>query len=145
MASSSAITTRVIDVSSWPGRSTCFGDEAVEQFVLGRLEFLDRAQQLGAVAGHGVGVTLGLAVLVLGEGRLGNQGAQAGVVGLRSQLRKLLVDDRELVAQGAETITHVGQTALDERSGHNGGVYAGSFRAPLRSWRTDPTSLASEP
>src|SRR5258705_9827605 len=114
MASSSAITTRVIDVSSWPYRSTRFGDETVEQFVLGRLELLDRTQQFGAVAGHGVGVALGLTMLVLGEGRLGNQGPQAGVVGLRSQLRKLLVDDRELVAQGAEAITHVGQTALDE-------------------------------
>ena len=54
---------------------------------------------VGAVAAHGVGVLLGLAVLLLGERRLGDEGPEPGVVGLVGEVRELLVGHPQLLAE----------------------------------------------
>ena len=79
--------------------SGCSADvEPIEQIVLGSFEFGDGFQHGGSAPRHRVGVPLGLEVFVLGQRRLGDEGAEPCVVGGLGQRRQLLVDDRQLLA-----------------------------------------------
>src|SRR4051794_29911062 len=112
MASSSAISTRVGNDVSFPaapfnhpkvGRRSA-GDEPVEQLVAASLERGDGLDHLGPAPAHGVGVAAGVAVLPVGEGCLGHQRPQVGVFGVVTQMAELLVDDAQLLTQGAQAI-----------------------------------------
>ncbi len=50
------------------------------------------------MAGHGVGVALGLVMLLTGDGRLRHEGTQAGVFGHLAEAGQLLVHHSELLA-----------------------------------------------
>jgi hypothetical protein len=65
------------------------------------------------VALHGVGVALGLAVLAAGDGRLGHQRPQAGVVGFAGEVLELFVGDAQLLAQRSLAVGVVGESALE--------------------------------
>src|SRR5687767_255796 len=108
MASSSAIRTRVGNAGSpsWFGCGRSGGpggggprDQAVEQFVLGALEGLELGDHVGTMATHRVGVLLRLTVLLLGEGGLGDERPDPGVVGLPREVRELLVGHPQLLAE----------------------------------------------
>jgi hypothetical protein len=94
--------------------ATPLPEHPVEQFVLGALEFGDLVLQLTAVAAHGISVSLGLALVLTGEGRLRHQRAQPGVVGDVVEDRQLLVGDRQIVAQLAETGGDLAQPSFEE-------------------------------
>src|SRR3954453_12489910 len=122
MASSSAINTRVGNAGS-PSWFGCMwsgglggraGDQAVEQLVLRALERLELGDDVRAVPAHRVGVLLGLAVLLLGERCLGDQGPDAGVVGLVGEVRELLLGHAQLLAEVAQAVGHLGEATLDQ-------------------------------
>jgi len=113
MASSSAIKTRV-----GTGPSLSAGRELVEQFVEPGLERHDGTGHFLPAAGHGVGVPACVAVLLLGERRLGDEGPEPGIVGLLAEVLELLVDDPELLSQDAQAPADLGQTAFDQRAVH---------------------------
>ncbi|TML61598.1 MAG: 4-alpha-glucanotransferase [Actinobacteria bacterium] len=92
-----------------------FGQQAVEELVLGPLELGDRAEDGSSLAAHGVSVLLGLVVLAAGERRLRHQRAQAHVVGSIGEERQLLLHDPELGPRLLEAGRHLGQLPLDER------------------------------
>jgi hypothetical protein len=75
------------------------GEEAFEQLVLGPLELGDLGHELGPVAGHCVGVLLGLAVLAIGHWDLGDHGSEAGFVCGVDKNRELFLDDAQLGAE----------------------------------------------
>ena len=78
----------------------------------------DRRAQGVAVAGQRVGVAAGLAGLGVGERRLGDERAQAGVVGLVLEEHELLLGDRELGAEALEPVAHVDEAPLQDRPRH---------------------------
>lgn len=137
MASSSAITTRVLTVGS-SLRSCGLGHESVEQLVLGALETGDPLEQLGAVSLHGLGVPLGLVMLPIGQGCLRDERAQSSIVGCLGEVGQLILGDAELVAQLLEARRGLGEAAFDERSGHRGQCMPGAPRAPDRTWEHLP-------
>src|SRR3954452_2371801 len=110
MASSSAISTRVgNDVSFRPApfnhqevAGPSAGDETIEQLVAAGFESGDGLQHLGAAAAHGVGVAAGVPMLAVGQRGLGHEGPEMGVVGVTTQMDELLVDDAQLLPQGAQ-------------------------------------------
>ena len=67
---------------------------------------------------HGVGVAAGVVVLAVGQRRLRDEGADAGVVGLVGQLLELLLDDGQLLAEAAQALTDARQAALDQPLRH---------------------------
>lgn len=85
---------------------------------MGLFELGDVVEDLGAVAAHGIGMPLGFLVLPLGQGRLGDKRAQAGVVGGLGEVGQLVLGDRQLLAQLAKAGGDLRQAALDEGSGH---------------------------
>src|SRR5918997_439144 len=93
MASSSAMTTRVAKGVPF-GRTALLarlglGHEPVEQLVLVTLQLCDLVGDLGLVAAHRLGVALGLAVVDVGDRRLG-QGpglGGGGAAAVRQRLR----------------------------------------------------------
>ncbi len=82
------------------------------------LEAGDAGDNLDPVAGHGVGVALGLLVLPAGKRRLRYQRPQASVVGHVHQARQLLVHQRQLFTQRFEPRRGGGELAFEQRSGH---------------------------
>ena len=86
--------------------------------ILRRLELANPRDDLGAAFVHGVGVTLRFAALALRKRGLRDEGPKSGVVGFRCELPQLLIDDAELLAERPQAVAHVGEAALDERSGH---------------------------
>ena len=70
------------------------------------------------MARHRVGVLLGLVVLVLGQRGLGDEGAQASVVGGLGEEGELLVRHLQLGPQPLQPLGHVGEPALDQPAGH---------------------------
>lgn len=122
MASSSAMTTRVVTVGFLSALRAGLGQQPVEQLVLVLLEATDLVDDLGAVPLHGVGVALGVLVLALCERRLGHKGPQPGVVGRLGEVRKLLLGDGQLLAELLEARADLGQAALDEGPGHRRSV-----------------------
>ena len=95
-----------------------FGDEAIQQVVLVGFEPGDGRHHVVAMPGHRVGVPLRFAVLVIGERCLGYERPQVGFVGLPVQVRELLVDDRELLAELLQPPAELGEAALDQRARH---------------------------
>ena len=81
---------------------------------------LELGEHVGAVAAHGVGVLLGLAVLLLGQWRLGHQRPDAGVVGLVGEVRELLVGHPQLLAELPQAVGHLGEATLEQGPGHGG-------------------------
>lgn len=131
MASSSAMTTRVLNVLVLPGGSGLrFDEEAIEQVVLRLLELRDAVLHLGAVAHHRIGVPLRLLVLLRRQRGLRHEGPQAGLVGRLSQLGQLVVGDGELVTQLTEACGHLREAAFDEGSGHRGKSTLWAVQAP---------------
>ena len=61
---------------------------------------------------------LGVVVLTLGQRRLRDQRADAGVVGLVVELRQLLVDDGQLLPQGPQPLADAREPALDQPLRH---------------------------
>ena len=100
--------------------------EAIEQLILARLEFGDAFRDLIAMGPHGVRVAPGFSVLRVRAGSLGHQGAQSHVVGLVRQMEQLLVDDSELFAQTAQTITGLPETPFDHARTHARSVRTGA-------------------
>lgn len=138
MASSSAMTTRVLTVGSFLRRcgrrraSRALGQQPVEQLVLRLLEAGDAREQVSAMALHGVGVALRVVVLAVGQRGLRHEGAQPCVVGGLGEVRELLVGHGEVVAQLPEARGDLRETALDEGPGHRRQSTPGAARAPSR-------------
>ena len=80
------------------------GHEPVEQLVLVALQLGDLGLDLGAVPAHRLGVAFRLAVVAVGDGRLGHEGTQARVVGLIGEVRELLGADVEFATQLPEPL-----------------------------------------
>jgi len=91
-----------------------FGGDAVEQRILLPFELPDGAAQRVGVAGLGVGVTAGLARLDVGQGRLGDERAQAHVLGLLLEEAELLLGHRQLSPDPLEPFTDVDESSLEE-------------------------------
>lgn len=72
-----------------------------------------------AVLSQPVGVTAGLAMLLLGQWRLRHERAQASVVGLVGELDELLLGDPEVVARRLQLLAHGAKAALDLGPGHD--------------------------
>lgn len=85
-------------------RSGLGGDEPVEQVVLRRLELTDLGHQRVAVATHGLGVALGLAVDLLGAGRLRDQGPEVGLVGVVGEVAELLLGHGKIDGDRLEAV-----------------------------------------
>src|SRR4051794_14030982 len=113
MASSSAITTRTAKGVAPCGGLAGLDHEAVEELVLRPLEVGDRCHQGASAPGHGVGMALGVAVLLLRLGRLVDQGPDPGVVGVVGQGPELLVKHDELFAGAREPVVDLSEAALD--------------------------------
>jgi len=92
------------------------GPQPIEQVVLGPLELLDVGRHLAAVAAHRGGVLLRLAVIALGQRRLGHHRPEASVVGFVGEDGELLVGHSQLGAELPEPIPHVDQLSLDART-----------------------------
>ena len=124
MASSSAMTTRVAKLV--PSFDRCvlarpgLREQPVEQLVLIALQLGDLVEHGGAVPSHGLGMPLGLPMVDVGDGRLGHQGPQPGVVGGIGQMRELLIRDLELGAQLLQATGNLAESPLDQRLGHEG-------------------------
>lgn len=94
------------------------GDESVEQVVLGCLEPGDVGDDARPVATHGLGVAGRFAVLALGDGGLGHERAEAGIVcGLR-QVKELLVSDLELLPELLQPLPDLSEPPFDLASRH---------------------------
>src|SRR5262245_58774212 len=98
IASSSATTTRGRRVGASAPKSTGsagreIGGDAIEQLILLRLELAHVLAQGVAVAGERIGVPAGVAGLDVRERRLGDERAQAYVVGLLLEEHQLLLGD----------------------------------------------------
>ena len=78
------------------------------------LEPVDLFEEVGAVALHGIGVSLGVLMLTVGDGGLGYQRPEPGVVGRLHQVAELLLGHGELVAELAEACAQLRQTSLDK-------------------------------
>src|SRR5258706_13923796 len=101
MASSSAITTRMVTVFSSAFRaagepSAAFGRQPVEQLVLAAFELVDGRGHLGSVAVHGISVLLRLVVLLVRDRCLGDERPKPGVFRGIGERVQLLVGDEEL-------------------------------------------------
>jgi 4-alpha-glucanotransferase len=83
------------------------------------------------VACHGIGVTLGLRVLLAGEGGLRHERAQPGIVGGIGQRRELLVGDGELLPQEAHALGDLEEAPLDQGPGHRGDSTPGALPRPV--------------
>src|SRR3546814_68809 len=94
------------------------GEQPVEEVVLGLLEAGYRLDELGAVPLHRVGVALGVMVLPVGQRRLGDERAQAGVVRHLGEVLELLVGDSQLLAELAQARGHLCEASLHEGPGH---------------------------
>ena len=70
------------------------------------------------MAGHGIGVALGIDVLTVGQRGLGDQGAEPGVVGLFGKERQLLVGDGQFLAECADSGRHLREATFDQGPGH---------------------------
>ena len=66
------------------------------------------------MTGHGIGVPLRLGVLPRGDGCLGYKGANARIIGSVRQHRELFVGHVQLVAERAQALSDLEESALDE-------------------------------
>jgi drug/metabolite transporter (DMT)-like permease len=69
---------------------------------------------------HGVGVTLGLTAVVVGDRSLGHQRAQACIISGVGKVRELLGTDMELVTQLPQMLGNLAEAPLDRRLRHAG-------------------------
>src|SRR5438445_2323926 len=134
MASSSAMTTRTTlspagsaigflaprwaTVLAFPAVSAGVRYEPLEQLVLGPLQLFYRGDDRSPAPCHGVGVTLGVVVVPPGEGRLRDEGADAGVFGHLGEGPQLLVDYIQLLPGAAQAAVDLDQSPLDEFPRH---------------------------
>jgi 4-alpha-glucanotransferase len=105
-------------VSSRSGSAHC-----IEQLVLALLQLVDGRNHVLAMGRHGVCVCLRLPIVVTSTGSLGNQGTDAQVVGVVSEMGELIVDDAQFVAQGAQARGRLPQSSLDQPFAHPARVY----------------------
>ncbi len=89
------------------------GQQAVEQLVLGLFNLRDGGDEALAVMTHGVGVLLCLLVLTIGNRGLGDEGAQARLIGRLGQMRQLFVDNLQLAAETLESLGRRRQPLLE--------------------------------
>jgi hypothetical protein len=86
------------------------------------------------VAGQGVGVAAGITGLDVGERRLGDERAEAHVVGLFLEEHQLLLGDGQLGANALEAFADVDQATLQDRARHRHecttGFAVGASRGP---------------
>ena len=115
-------------------------DHAVEEVVLTHFEFGDRGNHVGAVLGHGVGVSLGMVVFVRRAWRLGDQGTDAHVSGFVGELGELLVDHPQLLAQAAQARARLFQTTFDQPGAHPSSLGTCTRRSGRRTARPDMTT-----
>jgi len=87
--------------------SARFGHQLTEELVLTAFEVVDDGHQPTAGSEGGVGVALGARVLVAGERRLGDEGADAGVVGVVGEHEELLVENGQLLSGPDEPVVDV--------------------------------------
>lgn len=104
------------------GRSGSGGDEPVEQVVLGGFQLADLGQLGVAVAAHGLGVALGLAMGLLGSGSFRDQRPEAGLVGLVGEVGELLLGNGEITRDRPQAVRYVSQTPFDESAAHDGSL-----------------------
>jgi hypothetical protein len=72
---------------------------------------------------HRIEVLAGLAQLTLGDGGLGHERADAGVLRFVREVLELLVHHAELFVQVLQTAAHLDETPLDELASHSAVVY----------------------
>ena len=111
--------------------------DLLEQLVLARLEFGDRLANGVPVFQHRVGVATRLAILQIGSRCLGDQGAQAHLLGLVAQVGQLLLDDGQRRPQGAQFASDVAQTTLHEATTHARSVRNGELAGRRNRKRRD--------
>lgn len=97
--------------------SAPFRRELVEQLVLFGLEAGDRVDQVDAMTGHGARGPFGVAMLLVGERRLGDHRPDPRIIGDVGQMTELLVGDGELLAQRHEPPPDGAESTFDEE-GH---------------------------
>lgn len=78
----------------------------------------DEFYDLGASFCHGVGVSLCVAELSVGQRSLRNQRSQAVFVGFVGQVLKLFVEHPQFLAQRPQATRHLGQATLDKELSH---------------------------
>jgi hypothetical protein len=92
--------------------------EAIQEIILGPLKFGDGFRNGRPAAGHGIGVALRFAVLVVGEGRLRHEGPETSVGRGVGQGGQLLVDHRQLLTGALKPAVHVGEAPFDQTPRH---------------------------
>ena len=100
MASSSAMTTRMVTGARSSRFDVPSGAELIEQLVLAAFELGDPGDELGAMRGLRVGMALSITVVSLSQLVLGDERAYTSVVGIIVEVRQLLVEHAHLVAKG---------------------------------------------
>ncbi len=73
---------------------------------------------MGAMFGHRVGVGLGVVIFIRSTGRLGDERADSHVAGLVGELRKLLVDDTQLLAKSPQAHTDLLEASFEQPISH---------------------------
>jgi hypothetical protein len=94
------------------------GRHPVEQRILLPDEGVDRAAQRVALAAQGIGMTPGFTGFHVGERRLGDERAQARLLGGLFEERQLLVGHRELGPQLLEPLARIDEAAAENRLTH---------------------------
>lgn len=100
------------------GRSDSGGDEPVKQVVLRHFQLAHLSEQLIAMTTHCLGMTLGLVVFLLGEGRLRDQGPKAGLIGIVSKMGKLFLRNAKITIDRLEAVRNVAKTPFDQGAAH---------------------------
>ena len=119
------------------------GRHPVEQGILLPDQGLDGAAENLALATQGVGVAPRFTGLHVGEGCLGDERAQARLLGSLLEERQLLVGDRELGPQLLEPLARIHETASENGLAHSGDSTGSTTgRAPFRP--SQPTVIASD-
>ncbi len=95
----------------WSAR---LGDELTEELVLAPFEIPDQGEEPAPGAQGGVGVALGAGVFVAGQGGLGDEGTDPGVVGVVGEDEELLVEDGELLAGPDQPVVDVAERPFDQ-------------------------------
>ena len=93
-------------------------DESIQKIVLVRLELTYLGEKLVAVALHGVGMALGIAMLPLGQRRLRHQCPETCFFGFLGQVGELFVGDSEIARQGLQAFRDVPEASFDQRAAH---------------------------
>lgn len=90
----------------------------VEELVLALFERGDRGEDVLTMAGHCVGMRLGMAMLDVGTWRIRHERPDLPVTRFVGELGELGVDHTQVVAQGAQPIGVAPQLSLDRPLAH---------------------------